>query len=91
MALVFWEQAVNDLSARDPMMHRIIPSILVMPGMILPGVGGGIGFDPVDDLALVIDIDRQLVAEVALAGLLRPGRVGILLAPCRRLPVECLG
>ncbi|MDL1864451.1 DNA-3-methyladenine glycosylase 2 family protein [Betaproteobacteria bacterium PRO5] len=24
MALVFWEQAVNDLSARDPVMHRII-------------------------------------------------------------------
>jgi len=24
MALVFWEQAVSDLSAHDPVMHRII-------------------------------------------------------------------
>src|SRR5574340_912982 len=46
-----------------------------------------VGLDPADDLVLLVDVDRELVAEVALPVLLRPGRVDVLLAPLRRLPV----
>ncbi len=49
--------------------------------------GGDIGLNPADDLVLLVDTDRQLVAEATLAVLLRPGRVGVLLAPLRRLSV----
>ena len=42
---------------------------------------GRVGLDLADDLVLLVDIDRQLVAEVALATLLRPGGVDVLLAP----------
>jgi len=48
---------------------------------------GRVGLDPADDLVL-LGIDRQLVAEVALAVLLRPGGIDILLAPFRRLPAS---
>lgn len=45
-----------------------------------------------DHLVLGIDVDRELIAEVVLAVLLRPGGIDILLAPLRGLPVcgHCL-
>jgi len=44
-----------------------------------------VGLDPANDLVFLVDVDRELVAEVALAVLLGPGRVNVLLAPLRRL------
>jgi len=43
--------------------------------------------DPANELVLLVDVDRELVAEVALAVLLRPGRIDVLLAALGRLPV----
>src|SRR5690606_1528027 len=45
-----------------------------------------VGLDSANDLVFLVDVDRELVAEVTLAVLLRPGRVDVLLAPLRRLP-----
>ena len=49
---------------------------------------GGVGLDLADDLVLLVDVDRELVAELALVVLLGLGGGGVLLAPLRRLPVE---
>ena len=46
-----------------------------------------VGLDSANDLVFLVDVDRELVAEVARAVLLRPGRVEVLLAPFRRPPV----
>ena len=46
-----------------------------------------VGLDPADDLVFLVDVDRKLVAEVALAVLLGPGRIDVLLAALGRLPV----
>ena len=69
-----------DITARVARVEDVVKVLAVVHG-------GGVGLDPADDLVLLVDIDRQLVAEVALAVPLRPGRVGVLLAPLRRLPV----
>lgn len=45
------------------------------------------GLDLADDLVLLVDVDRELVAEVALVVLLGPRGGGVLLAPIRRLSV----
>ena len=49
---------------------------------------GGVGLDLADELVLLVDVDRQLIAEVALAVLLRPGCVDVFLTPLGRLPVR---
>src|SRR5574343_1022024 len=46
-----------------------------------------VGLDSANDLVFLVDVDRERVAEVARAVLLRPGRVEVLLAPFRRPPV----
>ena len=45
-----------------------------------------VGLDLADDLVFCVDVDGELVAEVALAVLLGPGGVEVLLAPLRGLP-----
>jgi hypothetical protein len=46
-----------------------------------------VGLDPANDLVFLVGVDRELVAEVALAVLLGPDGVDVLLPPLRRLPV----
>jgi len=46
-----------------------------------------VGLVLADALVLLVDVDRELVVEVALAVLLGPARIDILLAPICRLPV----
>ena len=46
-----------------------------------------VGLDLADELVFLVDVDRELVAEVALAVFLGPGRVEVLLAPLGGLPV----
>ena len=46
-----------------------------------------VSLDSANDLVFLVDVDRELVAEVALAVLFRPGGVDVLLAPLCRLPV----
>ncbi len=54
---------------------------------VLAVVGAGrVGLDLADDLVLLVDVDGELVAEVALAVLLGPGGVDVLLAPLGGLP-----
>ena len=48
---------------------------------------GRVGIDLADDLVVLVDVDREPVAEMALAGLLGPGRVDVLLMPFRGLPI----
>jgi len=43
--------------------------------------------DLADELVFLVDVDRELVAEVALAVLLGPGGIEVLLAPLGGLPV----
>ena len=45
-----------------------------------------VSLDSANDLVLLVDVDRELVAKVALAVLFRPGGVDVLLAPLCRLP-----
>lgn len=47
----------------------------------------GASLELTDDLVLGINVDRDLVAEVVLAVLERPDRVGLFLPPFSRLPV----
>lgn len=48
---------------------------------------GGVGHDLADELVPLVDIHRELVAMVAHAMFLGPGRIQVLLAPLGRLPV----
>ena len=49
---------------------------------------GGVGLEPADELVVLVDGDRQLVAEVALTVLLGPDGIQILLAPLRGLSLR---
>ena len=70
-----------DIAARVAPVDERIEVLAVMDA-------GRISLEFADDLVLLVHVDRELVAEVVLAVLLRPGGIRILLAPFGWLPVS---
>ena len=69
-----------DISAGVGRVHDRVKVLAVMRA-------GRVGDDLADELVRLVDVHRELVAMVALAMLLGPGRIQILLAPLGRRPV----
>jgi hypothetical protein len=81
-----------------PLLGRIAPVGINIPAgvgrvhdgrKVLAVVGvGSVGDDSANELVPLVDVHRELVAEVALAMLLRSGGVNVLLSPLGRRPVR---
>ena len=69
-----------DVAARVARVEDVVEVLAVVRA-------GRVGLERADEFVLLVDVDRQLVAEVALAVFLRPGGVGVLLPALGRLPV----